>query len=94
MGEFSHPDILGWVNNLYQDKTFETRKAFNEAYDAGLTEVLYWRNKPMILTKEDIHNFEEEFNGGAFDDVQLAAQKVLTKMKAALETGEKVVFVY
>ena len=96
VAEFNHPDVLGWVNSLYQDKTFKTQKDFNEAYDAGLTEVLYWRNKPMILTKEDILNFEEEFNGGAFDDdgQRSAVQKALTKMKAVLETGEKVVFVY
>jgi len=94
LGEFEHPDVASWVNNLYQDKTFKTPKDFNEAYDSGLTEVLFWRNKPMVLTKEDIDNFEEEFNDGAFDEVKPAAQKVLTKMRAALETGEKVVFVY
>jgi hypothetical protein len=94
LGEFDHPDVLSWVNNLYQEKTFKTAKDFNEAYDAGIAEVLYWRNKPMVLTKEDLDNFEEEFNGGAFDDVKLAVQKTLMKMKAAFETGEKTVFVY
>jgi len=94
LGEFDHPDVLSWVNNLYQEKTFKTPKDFNEAYDAGLTEVLFWRNKPMVLTKEDLENFEEEFNEGAFDEVKVAMQKTLTKMKAALETGEKVLFVY
>ena len=94
LGEFEHPDVTSWVNRLYQDKTFKTPKDFNEAYDAGLTEVLYWHNKPMVLTKEDIENFEEEFNEGAFDEVKIAVQKTLMKMKAALETGEKVLFVY
>jgi hypothetical protein len=95
VGEFTHPDVLSWVNRLYQDKTFKTQKDFNEAYDSGLTEVLYWRNKTMVLTKEDVTNFEEEFNGGAFDDAQHSAvAKALTKMKALLETGERVVFVY
>jgi hypothetical protein len=53
-----------------------------------------WRNKTMVLTKEDVDNFEEEFNGGAFDGSQTAAAKTLAKMKAALETGEKVIYVY
>jgi hypothetical protein len=48
----------------------------------------------MVLTKEDVDNFEEEFKGGAFEGSQAAAQKTLAKMKAALETGEKVIFVY
>jgi len=94
LGEFDHPDVLSWINNLYQEKTFKTPKDFNEAYDSGLTEVLFWRNKPMVISKEDLANFEEEFNEGAFDEVKAAVQKALTKMKAALETGEKVIFVY
>jgi hypothetical protein len=94
LGEFSDPDVLSWINNLYQDKKFKTPKDFNEAFDAALTDVLYWRNKTMVLTKEDLDNFEEEFNEGAFDGSQAAVQKTLTKMKAALETGEKVIFVY
>jgi len=48
----------------------------------------------MVLHKEDVDNFEEEFNGGAFDRSQTAAQKTLQKMRAALETGEKVIYVY
>ena len=100
LGEFSDPDILSWINNLYQDKAFPTREAFNKAYDAALdaglrpADGVSWRNKTMVLTKEDIDNFEEEFNGGAFDRSQSAAQKTLAKMKAALETGEKVIYVY
>ena len=96
LGEFDHPDVLSWVNNLYQEKTFKTPKDFNEAYDSGLTEVLFWRNKPMVLHKEDVDNFEEEFKEGAFDDVgqHQSVARTLTKMKAALETGEKVLIVY
>jgi hypothetical protein len=95
LGEFSDPDVLSWINNLYQDKKFKTPKDFNEAYDAGLTDVIYWRNKTMVLTKEDVDNLEEEFNGGGFDDGQHSdVRKMLTKMRAALETGEKVIYVY
>ena len=94
LGEFSDPDVLSWICNIYQDKAFPTREEFNKAYDAGLSGALYWRNKTMILTKEDIDNFEEEFKGGAFDGSQIAVQKLVTKMRAALETGEKVIFVY
>jgi len=100
LGEFSDPDVLSWINNLYQDKAFPTREAFNKAYDAALdagvmpSTNVSWRNKTMVLTKEDVDNFEEEFKGGAFDASQIAAQKTLVKMRAALETGEKVIFVY
>jgi hypothetical protein len=95
LGEFSDPDVLSWVNRLYQDKAFPTREAFNKAYDAEKATGVSWRNKTMVLTKTDIDNFEEEFNGGAFDDGQHSAVlKTLTKMRAALETGEKVIFVY
>jgi hypothetical protein len=100
LGEFSDPDVLSWINNLYQDKAFPTREAFNKAYDAALdagvmpSQYVSWRNKTMILTKEDVDNFEEEFKGGAFDRSQISAQKTLAKMRAALESGEKVLFVY
>jgi hypothetical protein len=100
LGEFSDPDVLSWINNLYQDKAFPTREAFNKAYDAALdagvmpSTNVSWRNKTMVLTKEDIDNFEEEFKNGAFDGAQTAAAKTLAKMKAALETGEKVIYVY
>ena len=100
VGEFDHPDVLSWVNRLYQDKAFPTQKEFNAAYDQAISmgvmpsEMVCWRNKSMVLTKEDVANFEEEFSEGAFDDVKTAAQKALAKMKAALETGEKVLFVY
>lgn len=100
LGEFSDPDVLSWINTLYQDKAFPTQKDFNNAYDAASAAGLMpcagvsWRNKTMVITKEDVDNFEEEFKGGAFEGSQTAAQKTLTKMRAALETGEKVIFVY
>jgi hypothetical protein len=96
LGEFSDPDVLSWVGNVYQDKAFPTREAFNKAYDeaARPAEGVSWRNKTMVLTKEDVANFEEEFGGGAFCGSATAAQKLVTKMRAALETGEKVIFVY
>jgi hypothetical protein len=95
LGEFSDTDVLSWVNRLYQDKKFKTPKDFNEAYDAGLTEVLYWRNKTMVLAKEDLELFEEEFNDGAFDDSH-EKQKLaglIAKLKNVL-AAEKTVFVY
>ena len=99
LGEFSDPDVLSWINNIYQDKAFPTREAFNKAYDAARdagmmpSTAVSWRNKTMVLTKEDVANFEEEFNGGAFYPRD-AVQKLVTKMKAAVETGEKVIYVY
>ncbi len=100
LGEFSDPDVLSWVNNLYQDKAFPTREAFNKAYDAALdagvmpSEHICWRNKTMVLTKDDVANFEEEFAGGAFDRSQSPVAKTVAKMKALVEKGEKVIFVY
>jgi hypothetical protein len=100
IGEFSDPDVLSWINRLYQDKAFPTREAFNKAYDDAIAAGMMpsagvsWRNKTMVLTKEDVANFAEEFDGGAFDGSQTAAAKALQKMRAALETGEKVIFVY
>ena len=100
LGEFSDPDVLSWIGNLYQDKAFPTRAEFNKAYDDALavgmrpSESVAWRNKTMVLSLADVDNFEEEFKGGAFEGSQTAAAKTLTKMRAALETGEKVIFVY
>jgi hypothetical protein len=100
LGEFSDPDILSWINNVYQDKAFPTRAEFNKAYDDAAAvgmrpaEGVAWGNKTMVITKEDVDNFEEEFRGGAFEGSQTAAAKTLQKMRAALETGEKVIFVY
>jgi hypothetical protein len=97
LGEFSDPDVLSWINRLYQDKAFPTRADFNKAYDAALdmgvmpSQMLSWRNKTMVLTKEDVANFEEEFRGGAFCGSETAAAKLVAKMKA-LEG--KVIFVY
>ena len=100
LGEFSDPDVLSWINNLYQVKAFPTQKDFNQAYDDALaagmmpSATVGWRNKTMVLSLADVDNFEEEFKSGAFEGSQSGAQKTLTKMRAALETGEKVIFVY
>lgn len=94
MGEFTDPDVVSWANNLYQDKVFPTRAAFNEAYDARQTYILFRQDKPMVLTKEDIENFELEFSEGAFDESRPAVQKLILKMKAVIEAGEKTIFVY
>jgi len=100
LGEFSDPDILSWVGNVYHDKAFPTREAFNKAYDDAAAvgmrpaQGVTWGNKTMVITKEDVASFAEEFDGGAFCGSQIGAQKLVTKMKAALETGEKVIFVY
>ena len=100
LGEFSDPDVLSWISNVYHDKAFPTREAFNKAYDDAAAvgmrpaEGVAWGNKTMVLSLADVDNFEEEFKGGAFEGSQTSAQKLVTKMRAALETGEKVIFVY
>ena len=95
MGEFQDPDIEGFINTLYQDRTFKTRKEFNEAYDNRLLELLNWNNKPMVLEREDIQSLEETHKNGGFDFIEpVKLDKLLIKMKAFLETGEKVIFVY
>lgn len=40
MGEFDHPDVLSWVNNIYQSKVFTIQKEFNEAYDQAISKGL------------------------------------------------------
>ena len=99
LGEFSDPDVLSWINRLYQEKAFPTRADFNKAYDAALdmgvmpSQMVSWRNKTMVLNKEDVSNFVEEFAGGAFCGSETAAGKLVAKMQAVLEKGEKVIFV-
>jgi hypothetical protein len=94
LGEFEDEDIGSFINNLYQDKVFKTSKEFNEAYDNRLLDLLHWRNKPMALTRDDITEFEEVHKNGAFDRTKPGAvDALLTKIKAHLATGEKVIFV-
>jgi hypothetical protein len=92
VGEFESPDILSWVNNLYQDKMFPTRSDFNRAYDEGCCD---WEHRTMILNKEDLDAFEEEHKGGAFEDTTKpgSVSKFLEKARKAL-ASEKVVYVY
>jgi hypothetical protein len=95
LGEIYDADIEGFINTLYQDRTFKTQKEFNEAYDNRLLELLHWQNKPMILTREDVTVFETDHRNGAFDTTKPEViDKLLTKIKACFETGEKVIFVY
>ena len=101
IGEFQDADIQSWVTNLYQDKAFPTPQEFNRMYDTAISmgmmpsEMVGWRNKPMILSKEDIAAFETAHTEGAFDRAEpVKLNKMIFKMKAMLETGEKVIFVY
>ena len=63
LAEFEHPDVASWVNTLYQSKVYPSQKEFNEAYDQAISmgalpsEVVCWRHKPMILSKDDVANF-------------------------------------
>lgn len=90
LGEFSDPDILTWINNVYQARAFPTRAAFNKAYDDAVAVGLMpsagvsWRNKTMVLTAENLKELKEEFSG---------EQKLLAKIERALGS-EKVIFVY
>ena len=61
-----------------------------KAYDAAGTEGVCWRNKTMVLNKEDLENFIEEYDGGAFFGVE----KLAAKLKALVGSDEKTVFVY
>lgn len=88
--ETENEDVRTWVDNVYQARVFKTQKEFNDAYDSGDRHLLHWSNRPMVLTPEDVSNFEEELCGDVVD----GAEKYLKKMKAFLETGEKVIFVY
>jgi len=92
IGEFDSPDILSWVSNLYQDKVFPTSAEFNLAYDEGRHK---WEHRTMIISKEDLESFEEEHEGGGFEDTTKpgSVAKFLEKARKALES-EKVLFVY
>ena len=94
-GEFDDQDLASFINNMYQDKVFKTQKEFNEAYDNRFLDLLNWRNKPMVLAREDIASLEATHRNGGFDFIEpVKLDKLLIKMKAYLETGEKVIFVY
>jgi hypothetical protein len=89
LGEFNDPDIMCWINNLYQSRAFPTREAFNKAYDDARdrgvmpSTAVTWHNNTMILKKEDFEDFEEEFKGS----------KLVEKMQKAFDAG-KAIFVY
>ena len=95
LGEFEDDDIGSFINMVYQDRTFKTAKEFNEAYDNRHLELLNWGNKPMVLTRENLDEFEEVHKNGAFDRTRPGAvDTLLTRIKNHLATGEKVIFVY
>lgn len=95
LAEIEDQDVHSFINSAYQDKVFPTQTEFNRAYDERDTHRLHWGNKPMVLTKEDITVFEAVHKNGAFDLIKPETiDRLITKMKAALETGEKVIFVY
>ena len=43
--------------DVYQSRVFKTQK---ELYDSGDRHLVNWSNRPMVLTAEDVANFEEE----------------------------------
>jgi len=95
MGQFSDPDVLSWVDNIYQSKVFKTRDAFNKAYDSHDDYAIHWRNKPMVITTEDAKTLDEIYEEGGFDDgPKVGVSKLLKKITAVFETGEKTIFVY
>jgi len=95
MAEIQDVDVEGFINTLYQERTFKTQKEFNEAYDNRLLELLHWGHKPMILTREDVMALETDHRNGAFDTTKPEVlDKLLAKMKAHLDAGERVIFVY
>ena len=91
----SNMDVQSWVNNLYQDKVFPSQKDFNRAYDNR--DALDWDHKPMVLTPEDVGNFETELKEGGFGDPGtpdfVKAQKLVKRMRD-VQGAEKIVFVY
>lgn len=92
LGEFTDDDLRSWVNNLYQDRVFKTSKEFNEAYDQYIAsgratgDTLFWRSKPMILSKDDIAALEAE-------EFEVPMTKLFERIHKA-QTEAKVVFVY
>lgn len=79
------PDILSWINNLYQGRRFPTRQEFNETYDRGDNDVLNWRHRLTLISSDDVSAFEEIF-GETYSIL-------IFKMKAALEC-DKIILVY
>ena len=92
----SNMDVQSWVNNLYQDKVFPSQKEFSRAYDEDIAGV-NWNHKPMVITHEDVGNFETELKEGGFGDPGtpdfVKAQKLVKRMRD-VQGAEKIVFVY
>lgn len=88
----SDPDVQGWVSNLYQSRAFKTREDFIKYYDED-TESVKWSHKPMIITSEDIDDFEEVLKNGGFDLQPALYEKLVKRMRDAMKK-DKIVFVY
>lgn len=86
-------DVQSWVNNIYQERTFSKRKEFNDAYDFGDSYTLNWLNKPMVITAENIADFEENFREGGFEGKPAVYEKLVKRMKDVM-AADKIVFVY
>jgi hypothetical protein len=84
-----YPDLDSWVLNLYQNKLFPTRAEFNKAYDENDPR-LRRGNQEVILTREDLSQFEKEIEDGEFEEDYV---ELISKMKALFEC-EKIVFFY
>lgn len=93
LGEFSDPDLLSWVNTLYQDRMFKTAKDFKLAYDERDPR-LNWSNRPMIISKGNVAELNEQLNEGSFDDGQKAQIEKLIGQMLTVISSEKVIFVY
>jgi hypothetical protein len=86
------PDVMGWVSNVYQERVFPTQEDFNKSYDEDTWSVR-WMNRPMVLTRDDIAEFERVFNEGGFEGKPEVYQKLIRRIREVMEK-EKIVFVY
>ena len=84
-----YPNLESWVTHLYQDKMFPTRAEFNKAYDEN-DHRLRRGGQEVILTREDLAQFESEIEDGEFE---VDYTELVGKMKALFEC-EKIVFFY
>jgi hypothetical protein len=84
-----YPELDSWVRNLYQNKIFPTRAEFNKAYDENDPR-LQRGNQEVILTPEDLAQFQSEIEDGEFEEDY---SELISKIKALFEC-EKIVFFY
>jgi hypothetical protein len=84
-----YPGLDSFIQNLYQKKTFKTRIEFNRAYDEKDPRINRNRQE-VIITPEDISQFEKENEDGEFEDDYT---ELISKIKALFQC-EKIVFFY